>query len=42
MALQHIEEICDKYGAEAVAYGQGTGRGTNQWTSRYVRTPAAL
>ena len=39
---QRIEEICDKYGAEAVAYGQGTGRGTNQWTSRSSNAGGAV
>lgn len=31
---QKIEGISAEYGAEAIAYGQGTGRGTNQWTLR--------
>lgn len=31
---EQIRSIENEYGAEAVAYGQGTGRGTNQWTSR--------
>ena len=39
---ERVEEICDKYGAEAVAYGQGTGRGTNQWTSRSSNAGGAV
>ncbi|WP_172135084.1 molybdopterin-dependent oxidoreductase [Adlercreutzia sp. ZJ473] len=29
-----IRAITDEHGAEAIAFGQGTGRGTNQWTAR--------
>ena len=31
---QRVEELTAEYGAETIAYGQGTGRGTNQWTGR--------
>ncbi|MBQ9932142.1 MAG: molybdopterin-dependent oxidoreductase [Firmicutes bacterium] len=31
---QKIEKITEEHGAEAITYGQGTGRGTNQWTAR--------
>lgn len=31
---EKIKSITDEFGAEAITYGQGTGRGTNQWTSR--------
>lgn len=31
---EKIKKISAEYGAEAIAYGQGTGRGTNQWTGR--------
>ena len=36
LAATHRRNLTDKYGAEAVAYGQGTGRGTNQWTEPIV------
>lgn len=29
-----VQELSAEYGAECIAYGQGTGRGTNQWTAR--------
>lgn len=29
-----VKEITAEHGAQAIAYGQGTGRGTNQWTGR--------
>ena len=32
--VDRIHELTDEYGAETIAYGQGTGRGTNQWTKR--------
>lgn len=31
---QRVEALTAEYGAETIAYGQGTGRGTNQWTGR--------
>jgi anaerobic selenocysteine-containing dehydrogenase len=29
--VEKVKNITEEYGAEAIAYGQGTGRGTNQW-----------
>ena len=31
---ERVEALTAEYGAETIAYGQGTGRGTNQWTGR--------
>ena len=31
---ERVQALTDEYGAETIAYGQGTGRGTNQWTGR--------
>jgi anaerobic selenocysteine-containing dehydrogenase len=35
---QRLLEIKQRYGAECVAFGQGTGRGTNQWMNRIKNT----
>lgn len=31
---ERVQALEAEYGAETIAYGQGTGRGTNQWTGR--------
>lgn len=31
---ERVQTLEAEYGAETIAYGQGTGRGTNQWTGR--------
>lgn len=31
---ERVKALTEEYGAETIAYGQGTGRGTNQWTGR--------
>lgn len=32
--VEKVKDITARHGAEAIAFGQGTGRGTNQWTAR--------
>ncbi len=36
--VDRIQTLTNEYGAETIAYGQGTGRGTNQWTARMGNT----